>query len=127
MIRFLIRTAVMLGANALALWIASLILDDMSIDAGSFIMAVLIFTGVEVLASPLLTKQAMRNAQALQGGTALLATLIGLFVTDLISDGLSISGFSTYLLAMLIVWLVAMAAGAILAVLFIKKRVVEER
>jgi hypothetical protein len=90
-------------------------------------MAVLIFTGVEVLASPLLTKQAMRNAQALQGGTALIATMIGLVVTDLISDGLSISGFSTYLLAMLIVWLVAMAAGAILAVLFIKKRVVEER
>jgi uncharacterized membrane protein YvlD (DUF360 family) len=127
MIRFLIRTAVMLGANALALWIASLLLDDMSIDAGAFIVAVLIFTAVEVLASPLLTRQAMRNAQALQGATALIATLIGLVVTDLISDGLSISGVSTYLLAMIIVWLVAMAAGAILTALFVKKRVVEKR
>ena len=127
MIRFLIRTGVMLGANALGLWIASLILDDMSINAGSFIMALLIFTGVELIVTPLLTKQSERGVQVLQGGTAVIATVIGLVVTDLISDGLSISGFGTFLVAALIVWLAAALAGAILGFLFIKKRVEERR
>jgi hypothetical protein len=40
-------------ANAVALLIADLVLDDLSIPAASFILAALIFTVGEVIAEPL--------------------------------------------------------------------------
>ena len=56
MIRWLISVAVHLAANAIALWVADLLLDDFNISWNGFIVAVLIFTGVEVLVEPLFTK-----------------------------------------------------------------------
>ena len=44
MIRFLVRTAVMLVANALGLIVAALILKHMSINVTGFLEAVVIFT-----------------------------------------------------------------------------------
>ena len=127
MIRLLISAAVHLGANAIGLLIASLILDDMSIDAAAFLIAVIIFTLVEVIAQPLITKIAIKNVQALVGGVALVSTFVGLVVTDVISDGMNIDGVLTWILATLIVWLAGMLAGLILASLFLKNRAVEAR
>ena len=90
MIRWLISVAIHLGANAIALWLADLILDDLHIEWSAFIMAVAIFTLVEVLAEPLLTKIALSSMPALRGSVALIATFVGLLVTDLVSDGLNI-------------------------------------
>ena len=70
MIRLLISAAVHLGANAIGLLIAALVLDDMSIDAAAFLIAVIIFTLVEVIAEPLIEKIAVRHANALVGGRA---------------------------------------------------------
>ena len=64
----------------------------MSIDGAAFVFAVIIFTVVEVIAQPLIQKIAMKNVHALVGGVALITTFVGLVVTDLISDGLSIDG-----------------------------------
>lgn len=121
MIRLIVSAIVHLIANAVALLIASLLLDGFSINAISFIAAVLIFTVVEVLAGPLLLKIALTNIPALAGGIALVTTLVGLIVTDLISDGLSISGLSTWLLATLIVWLGGLLAGLLLPLVIFKK------
>ena len=92
MVRTLISAALHLGANAIGLLVAALVLDDMSIDASAFVFAVVIFTVVEVIAQPLIQKIAIKNVHALVGSVALITTFVGLVVTDLISDGLSITG-----------------------------------
>lgn len=127
MIRFLISTAINLAANAIGLLVAAAVLDDMTVSGTAFVIAVLIFTGVEVLARPLLTQAAIRNVQALQGGTALVATFVGLVITNLLSDGLEITGATTWLLATLIVWAAALIATLILPVIFVKDAVEDRR
>ena len=121
MVRTLISAALHLAANAIGLLVAALVLDDMSIDGVAFVVAVVIFTVVEVIAQPLIQKIAIKNAHALVGSVALITTFVGLVVTDLISDGLSISGAWTWVLATLIVWLAGMLAGLILPAIFVKK------
>ena len=123
MVRMLISAALHLGANAIGLLLAALFLTDMSIDASAFVFAVIIFTVVEVIAEPLFQKIAITNVHALVGGVALITTFVGLLVTDLISDGLSIAGAWTWVLATLIVWLAGTLAGVILPALFVKKTV----
>lgn len=123
MIRWLISVAVHLAANAIALWVADLLLDDFNISWNGFLVAVLIFTGVEVLVEPMFQKMTLRSASALQGGVALVATLVGLIVTDLISDSVSIAGVSTWIAATVVVWLGGVLAIWILGLIFIKNRV----
>lgn len=127
MIRWLISVAVHLVANAVALWVADLILDDFNITWSGFLVAVLIFTGVEVLVEPAFRQASARGATALEGGVALIATLVGLIVTDLISDSVSISGASTWIAATVIVWLGGMLAFWILGIIFIRNRREERR
>ena len=105
MVRWLISVAIHLAANALALWIADLVLDDMSIEWSAFLLAVAIFTIVEVLAEPLLTRMALRSMPALRGSVALVVTFLGLLVTVLVTDGLDIDGGWTWVAATVIVWL----------------------
>jgi putative membrane protein len=127
MIRLLIRLVIMLLANAIGLIIAAAILPDMTISGAAFIIAVLIFTAIEVLAEPLLGNIAQRSVPALRGGVALIATFIGLVITAAVSSGLSITGVSTWLLATLIVWLAALIAALILPIFMVKKAVNERR
>lgn len=126
MIRMLISAGLHLGANAVGLAVAALILDGMSIDILSFVIAVLIFTAVEVVSRPYFTSLAMKGASYLQGATALAATLAGLIITTLVSDGLQIDGLSTWIYATLIVWVAAIAAAIVLPVIFVKNQL-EER
>lgn len=96
-------------------------LDDMSVSWQSFIVAVAIFTVVEVIAQPLITSIAVRSAPALRGSVALVTTFVGLVVTDFIADGLRIQGASTWVLATIIVWLGALVAALILPILLVKR------
>ncbi len=127
MVRFLVSTALYLGANALALWIADLVLEDMTIAASAFITAVLLFTLVEVLVQPMFTQMAAKGSSALSGGTALIATFVGLLVTALINEGLTIDGVVTWISATVIVWIGALLAGWILGLIFVKKVVEDVR
>ena len=127
MVRFLVRTGVMLVANAVGLVIASLVLDRMEIDVASFIVAVVIFTLVLALMTPFLTSQVRRTGSSTAlGGVALIATLVALIVTDLISDGFTISGVGTWVAAAVIVWAGSLLAALILPYLGLKKYL-EER
>ena len=85
----------------------------MNLEADGFLIAVGVFTLVNVLVLPLIQKQAITQSSALMGSTALVATLIALIVTVLVSDGLTIDGLTTWLLATVIVW------GASLIAVFI--------
>ena len=126
MIRFLVRTLIAVAANAVGLIVAALVLDDVQLDAGSFVVAVVIFTIVFALLQPFLAVQFRRMGSGVIGATALIATLVSLIVTDLVSDGLSISGVTTWILAALIVWLAALVATLLLPFLGLKKYL-EER
>jgi putative membrane protein len=122
MIRMLISAALHLGANAVGLAVAAMLLDGMTIDVLSFVVAVVIFTVVEVVSRPYFTSLAMKGASYLQGATALAATLAGLVITTLISDGLRLEGLATWIYATLIVWVAALLAAIVLPVLFVKSR-----
>lgn len=127
MIRMLVRLVIQLAANALGLLVAALVLDKMEISGPAFVIAVVIFTVVYALAQPFLTQMAVSKAPALRGGVALVATLAGLIVTALVSDGLSISGALTWIEATVIVWIVALLGAWVLPLIFVKKKVEERR
>jgi uncharacterized membrane protein YvlD (DUF360 family) len=128
MIRFLVRTLILLAANAVGLIVASLVLDGFAIDVTGFFLALAIFTVVVMLMQPFLASQFRRgNNTALLGGVSLVATLLGLVVTDLLSDGLEISGVGTWLVAAVIVWAGGIIAAFILPYLGLKKYLEERR
>lgn len=121
MVRTLIRIGLELAGAALGLWIASLVLDDMHLTASGFVIAVVIFTVLTIVLQPLITKVAMKNAEALQGSSALITTFVSLLITALISDGLDIDGTVTWVLATVIVWAVTLVAGIVLPMFFLKE------
>ena len=126
MIRLIFRTIVALLANAVGLIVAAAVLDDMELDVSGFIVAVVIFTIVFALLQPFLVVQLRGAGSAALGGVALLATLASLIITDLLSDGFTIDGAVTWLLAAVIVWAAAVIATFILPFLGLK-RFLEER
>ncbi|HEX5094652.1 MAG TPA: hypothetical protein VFX21_01500 [Acidimicrobiia bacterium] len=114
-------------ASAVALIVASLILDDMSLDVDGFIIALLVFTVTGLLIEPLLRQTAVRSAPALLGSTALVSTLISLVVTAIVSDGLRISGLATWIAATVLVWLIALAARFLLPFIIFRRTFQELR
>ena len=120
-IRLLLRTAIMLVANAVGLIVAASILDGMSLNWEGLLWATLIYTVVFALMQPFLALQARRRATPLLGGVALIASLIALIVANVISDGLDISGIGTWVAAAVIVWIASLLAAFILPFLGLKK------
>lgn len=127
MIRFIVRTVVLLLANAVGLIVASLVLNGVALNFSGFILAVIIFTVVVGLMTPFMAAQFRRRNSSAIGGVALIATLISLIVTDLVSSGLEISGIGNWLLAAVIVWAAALLAAFILPFLGLKKYMEEKR
>ena len=127
MIRLLVRTAIVVAANAVGLIVAALVLDDMDLDFSSFIVAVIIFTLVFALLQPFLAVQFRRFGSAALGGVALVATLAALIITDLLSDGFTIDGVVAWPLAAVIVWFAALIAAFLLPFLGLKKYLDERR
>jgi uncharacterized membrane protein YvlD (DUF360 family) len=125
-IRLFFRTLIALVGNAVGLLVAAAVLDKMHVDAGSFFLAVIIFTVVAALLGPFLAVQMRRVGPSALGGVSLIATFVSLVVTDLISDGFSISGAVTWIEATVIVWLASLLAVFILPFLGLR-RFVEER
>lgn len=127
MIRLLVRTVVAMAANAVGLLVAAALLDGVHLDGAAFVVAVVIFTIVFALLQPFLLVQFRRSRAVALGGVALLATLVSLIVTDLLSDGLTIEGVGTWIAATVIVWLAALLAGFILPFLGLRKYMQERR
>ena len=127
MIRLLVRTLIAVAANALGLIVASVVLDGFSINVASFIVAVVIFTIVFAVLTPFLAVQLRRLGNGAIGATALIATLVSLLVTDLLSDGFSISGVGTWIAAAVVVWLAALVATFVLPLLGLKKFLEDNR
>ena len=114
MVKFLARTALLLLANAVALVAASIFLTGFAIKGVGFVVAVCIFTASTVILEPLITRIARQNAPYLLGGIALVTTFVGLLLTTLVTDGLSIIGIATWVIATLIIWLASIVASLVL-------------
>ena len=114
MLKFFARMALSLLANALALLVASVLLTGFSINGLAFVVAVCIFTASTTILEPLITRIATQNAPYLLGGIALVTTFVGLLVTTIITDGLSIMGIGTWVMATLITWLATVVGSLIL-------------
>jgi putative membrane protein len=119
--RLIATTVLALIGNALGLIVAAAVLDDLTLSGAAFVVEVVIFTVAYVILQPLAVKTTWRQSSTLAGGSALLATLAALIVTDVLSDGLSITGVVTWLLATVIVWGVSVLAGALLPLVIFKK------
>ncbi len=121
MIRFLASTLLTTLANAVGLLVAAALLPGFTLNLWGLIVATLLFTFIEVIAGPFITKESEKHIPALTGGVALVTTVVGLIITDIFVDGMSIKGFGTWAVATLIVWLAAVLAGLVLPMFMFKK------
>lgn len=121
MIRLLARLVLSLLANTIGLLAALFILDGFSIEATSFIIAVLIFSIVTTVLGPFIAKVALTSAPYLMGGIALVTTLAGLIITALVTDAFVIEGLSTWVLATLIIWIFSIIGSVLLPLVLFKK------
>lgn len=127
MVRFLVNAAVFLVAAAVGLLVAAAVVDGMDIDTMSFITVVVIFAVLQAVLMPFMASVARRNAPVLLGGIGLVTTFVALVVTDLVSDGLSISGAWDWILAALIVWIATMIATIAVPFILVKAGVESAR
>ncbi len=56
-----------------------------------------------------------------------MATLIALIVTELVTDGLEISGTATWIEATVIVWIISLLGVLVLPLIFLRNRVEDRR
>ena len=104
MIRHVAVAVVALLANAIALIVIAWLLDGMTLEVQGLLIEVAIFTGVMVLIEALVRRFTPLQGGAFLGGAALLSTVIALVVTTLVTDGLQLSGASTWFLAIVLMW-----------------------
>ena len=121
MVRAIVRTGILLVANAIGLIVASLALHGVSINVTGFLLALIIFTVCVALLTPALRSQFERRNSAALGGVALIATLASLIVTVIVSNGLVVHGVSGWLGGTLIIWGVSLFAAFLLPYFGLKK------
>ena len=127
MIRLAARAAINLLANAVGLIVANLLLEDLNLNVAGFVTAVVIFTVVSVVIEPLIRQIAVTNMPAILGSSARVATLASLVLTTILTSGLEIRGLTTWILATVVVWAAALAAGLLLPLVVFKKVLAEVR
>lgn len=121
MIRLLLSVAATIIANAVGLLLAKALLDGFSISAAAFIVVLLVFTGVMVLAGPLMTKVAITALPQIRGSVALVTVFVGLKVTEWLMQGFDMGGLSNWLAATLLVWLGSLVAEILLPLYVFKQ------
>lgn len=127
MILLLARTTLSILSNALGLFMASIFVDGFSIDGLSFVIAVAIFSLATLILGPLIMKIAIQNANYLMGGIALVTTFVGLVITDIVSDGISINGVSSWIIATLVVWIFSVIGSVVLPLFLFKKTLTKDK
>ncbi len=121
MLRLLAAAVVALIADALGLLVAAAVVDGIRITALGFVVAVIVFAVVDLLLHPLLRQMAIKQAPALIGSSALVATIVSFVVTATFTDGLSVSGTTAWFLGPLVVWAVALVAQLLLPLVIFKR------
>jgi putative membrane protein len=126
-IRVLVRLVIAFASNAVGLVVGAAVLDGMTLNATGFVVAVVLYTVVFALLQPFLISVLRRSPAPVLGGVALIATLVSLVLTTLLTDGLSIRGAGTWIAATVIVWLASVVAAFVLPYLGLKRFLDERR
>ena len=121
MIRLALTIVATIIANAVGLLLAAALLDGFSIDALSFIVVLLVFTGVMILTGPLITKIALTSLPQIRGSISLVSVFFGLKVTEWLMPGFDMGGLSNWLAATLLVWLGSLVAEILLPIYVFKQ------
>ncbi len=120
MIRLLIRIGVALLGAAIGFVVAAAVLDDMTLDGAAFLIAVGIFVVLTAVLEPFIEKIGDEHLSLISTFSSLITTFLALLITELVSDGLNITGSVTWVLATLIVWASTALATLILVRMFVK-------
>ncbi|MCA0922590.1 phage holin family protein [Pseudooceanicola nanhaiensis] len=126
MVKLALSAAAYLIANAVGLLLATALLSGFQIDPLSFIIVVVAFSIIQAVLGPLVTKMSLKHLPQLMGGVALVTVFIGLFVTDLLLEGMVIGGIANWLAATLLVWLGSLVATILIPV-YVFKQLAEEK
>lgn len=121
MIRFLASMVLGMLGNAVGLLAASVLLEDFQVQASGFVASVLFYSVAVIILGPFVLKMSLRYVPALSGGIALVTSFVGLILASLFTNGLSITGLSTWIMAPLIVWVCTLIAGVVLPLFLFKK------
>lgn len=122
MIIFLIRAAIYLGTSALGLLVAAWLLPDFGLEWRGFLVAVVVFALAQSILTPFIARMTNRYVPAALGGIGLISTLVALFLAQIFPGGLHISGFTTWILAALLIWVTTTLGAIFLPMIFLKKR-----
>lgn len=125
--RMLASIVVSLVVSAVALAVAALVLDGFDVSTVTFPVLVIEFAAILLIARLALETVIDRHAHILSSFVGLIGAFVALVVTDLVSDGLSISGVSTWILATLIVWAGMLLAGLLFGAAIFRRIAGEER
>ncbi|MEM1235419.1 MAG: phage holin family protein [Pseudomonadota bacterium] len=109
--KFLKSAAAYLIANAIGLLLAVILLPGFSIDFLAFVVAVLLFSVILAVLTPIIRKVSEKSMPQLMGGIALITIFVGLLVTELIMPAFTIGGLSNWVLATLLVWVGSLIAS----------------
>ncbi len=126
MLRLFAQTVVELAANAIGLLVAKWLLPGFVITPSGFLWVIVIFTAARFILAPMIFKLSLKYVRAITGGIALVTTFVGLLVTTWLTDGLTISGLSTWVIATLIVWLFGVIAMLVLPLFIFKKALAQK-
>ncbi|WP_027245739.1 phage holin family protein [Leisingera daeponensis] len=121
MVRLILAAVAYLIANAIGLLLAAALLSGFQIDPLSFVIVALSFSVIMAVLSPLVIKMSLKRLPQLLGGVALVTVFIGLFVTDLLLDGMVIGGVANWLAATLLVWLGSLIAEILIPIYLFKQ------
>ena len=128
MARVLVRALIFVGAAALGLLVASLLIDGVSVTFSGFVITAVIYAVVQSIVSPLLQKVAMAHARVFLGGIGLVSAFVALLVASLIGSSLTITGGAgPWVLAALVVWLVTAIATLLLPIALVRAGVESAR
>lgn len=126
MIRFLLTVASQLVSSALALLVAALLIDGVSLGWSGFLLAVGVFTLAQAILTPFVFNLARKHAQAILGGIGLVSTLLSLFIATLFPGGMRINGLTAWIAAVVVVWGVSTLSTWLLGI-FVIKRILAKR
>ncbi len=109
--------------NFLGILIASLILPNFKITGMGIFTSVLIFTILQIVLAPFVSKLTKKYAPSLSSLIALATTFFSLLFTAMFTSGLRIGGLVTWISASVLIWLLVEVLGVVLPkVLFPAKK-----
>jgi putative membrane protein len=103
-VRLIASILVSLATSAIALLVAAAVLDGFDVSTVTFPILVVEFALILLIARAAIETIVDKNAHVFSSFVGLIGAFAALVVTDVLSDGLSIDGASTWILATLIVW-----------------------